>query len=43
MDLQDIDPATEILWALRHHGVERLLGGGLNDHLPGRGALAATS
>ena len=39
MDLQDIDPGTQIFWALRHHGVERLLGGGLNDQLPERGAL----
>lgn len=39
MDLQDTDPKTEIFWALRHHGVERLLGGGLNDQLPERGAL----
>jgi len=39
MDLQDIDPKTQIFWALRHHGVERLLGGGLNDQLPERGAL----
>ncbi|KQT04073.1 NAD(P)-binding domain-containing protein [Rhizobium sp. Leaf386] len=39
MDLQDIDPRTQIFWALRHHGVERLVGGGLNDQLPERGAL----
>jgi len=39
MDLQDTDPKTKIFWALRHHGVERLLGGGLNDQLPERGAL----
>lgn len=39
MELQDADPATEIFWALRHNGVERLLGGGLNDQLPERGAL----
>jgi len=39
MDLQDSDPRTEIFWALRHHGVDRLLGGGLNDQLPERGAL----
>lgn len=39
LELQEIDPATEIFWALRHHGVERLLGGGLNDQLPERGAL----
>jgi hypothetical protein len=39
MDLQDINPQTEIFWALRHRGVDRLLGGGLNDQLPERGAL----
>ncbi|MGJ7040907.1 hypothetical protein J2Y63_004175 [Shinella sp. BE166] len=39
MDLQDADPKTEIFWALRHQGVDRLLGGGLNDQLPERGAL----
>jgi hypothetical protein len=39
MELRLSDPKTEVLWALRHHGVERLLGGGLNDQLPERGAL----
>jgi hypothetical protein len=39
MELHDADPATEIFWALRHDGVDRLLGGGLNDQLPERGAL----
>lgn len=39
MELQDSDSATEIFWALRHNGVDRLLGGGLNDQLPERGAL----
>ncbi|RDL47507.1 Ferredoxin--NADP reductase [Ensifer sp. M14] len=39
LELQQSDPATEIFWALRHHGVARLLGGGLNDQLPERGAL----
>jgi thioredoxin reductase len=39
MELQDEAPATEIFWALRRNGVERLLGGGLNDQLPERGAL----
>lgn len=39
MELQDTAPETEIFWALRHSGVERLLGGGLNDQLPERGAL----
>lgn len=39
MALQADDPGTEVLWALRHGGVQRLLGGGLNDQLPERGAL----
>lgn len=39
LDLQHEAPATEIYWALRHHGVGRLLGGGLNDQLPERGNL----
>jgi hypothetical protein len=39
MELQDEAPGTEIFWALRRAGVERLLGGGLNDQLPERGAL----
>jgi hypothetical protein len=39
MELQDEAPGTEIFWALRKRGVERLLGGGLNDQLPERGAL----
>jgi hypothetical protein len=32
-------PETKILWALRRTGIERLLGGGLNDRLPARGDL----
>lgn len=39
IELQDEAPDTEIFWALRRNGVERLLGGGLNDQLPERGAL----
>lgn len=35
---QDV-PGTKILWALRRNRIERLLGGGLNDQLPERGAL----
>ncbi len=38
-ELQRIAPGTEIFWALRQDGVDRLLGGGLNDQLPERGAL----
>lgn len=39
LDLQEKAPGTEVLWALRRDGIARLLGGGLNDQLPGRGAL----
>jgi hypothetical protein len=39
MELQQEDPRTEIFWALRHNSIDRLLGGGLNDQLPERGAL----
>ncbi|MBN9252994.1 MAG: flavoprotein, partial [Mesorhizobium sp.] len=39
MELQGEAPDTEIFWALRHSSVEKLLGGGLNDQLPERGAL----
>ena len=39
MELQGEAPATEIFWALRRSSVEKLLGGGLNDQLPERGAL----
>lgn len=39
MELQQQEPGTEIFWALRHPSIDRLLGGGLNDQLPERGAL----
>ncbi|MGQ2906134.1 MAG: NAD(P)-binding domain-containing protein [Neoaquamicrobium sediminum] len=39
LDLQEKAPATRVQWALRRDRIERLLGGGLNDQLPGRGAL----
>ncbi|NNH41854.1 NAD(P)-binding domain-containing protein [Rhizobium laguerreae] len=39
MEIQETEPGTEIFWALRRGGVDRLLGGGLNDQLPERGAL----
>lgn len=39
LELQQANPSTEIYWALRHQGVAKLLGGGLNDQLPERGAL----
>lgn len=39
LDLQARHPGTEVLWALRRDRISRLLGGGLNDQLPGRGSL----
>jgi hypothetical protein len=39
IELQGEAPGTEIFWALRRNGVAQLLGGGLNDQLPERGAL----
>lgn len=39
LDLQEKAAGTEVLWALRRDRIARLLGGGLNDQLPGRGAL----
>jgi thioredoxin reductase len=39
MELQETAPGTEIFWALRRNSVDKLLGGGLNDQLPERGAL----
>jgi hypothetical protein len=39
LELQEQAPETRILWALRRNRLDRLLGGGLNDQLPERGAL----
>jgi hypothetical protein len=39
IDLQEKAVGTQVLWALRRDRIARLLGGGLNDQLPGRGAL----
>jgi thioredoxin reductase len=39
LDLQDQAPRTRVTWATRSGGIERLLGGGLDDELPGRGRL----
>jgi thioredoxin reductase len=39
LSLQDQEPGTRVIWALRRNRIERLLGGGLNDQLPERGAL----
>jgi len=37
--LQKDAPDTTVFWALRRNRIEKLLGGGLNDQLPQRGAL----
>lgn len=39
LELQADALDTEILWALRRDRIQKLLGGGLNDQLPERGAL----
>ncbi|WP_212524180.1 NAD(P)-binding protein [Actibacterium sp. MT2.3-13A] len=39
IELQDQAPDTRITWATRSGGIDRLVGGGLNDALPGRGLL----
>lgn len=39
LDLQRTEEKTEVFWALRRDNMARLLGGGLNDQLPARGAL----
>jgi thioredoxin reductase len=39
LNLQETAPTTKIFWALRRNRIDRLLGGGLNDQLPERGAL----
>ncbi|HYD68889.1 FAD-dependent oxidoreductase [Azospirillum sp.] len=41
--LQDEAPGTRVLWALRRNRLARLLGGGLNDQLPARGALGVAA
>jgi hypothetical protein len=39
LELQREHPETSVLWALRRTRIDKLLGGGLNDQLPARGAL----
>lgn len=39
LTLQQSAPETRVIWGLRRNRLERLLGGGLNDQLPARGAL----
>jgi glycine/D-amino acid oxidase-like deaminating enzyme len=37
--LQETSPELRVIWALRKNRLDKLLGGGLNDQLPARGAL----
>jgi hypothetical protein len=37
--LEQEAPGTHVVWAMRRNRIDRLLGGGLNDELPARGAL----
>ena len=37
--LKDVNADTKLAWGLRRNNLERLLGGGINDGLPARGAL----
>ncbi|MDD9928503.1 MAG: NAD(P)-binding domain-containing protein [Rhodospirillaceae bacterium] len=39
LHLKDSHPDTKLYWGLRRNTLEKLLGGGLNDQLPARGAL----
>ncbi|WP_417308972.1 NAD(P)-binding domain-containing protein [Devosia sp.] len=39
LKLKQDDPSTRVIWAMRANRLQRLLGGGLNDQLPARGAL----
>ncbi|GCA49460.1 glutamate synthase subunit beta [Sinorhizobium sp. KGO-5] len=39
LELQKEHPKTSVLWALRRNKIDKLLGGGVNDQLPARGAL----
>lgn len=41
--LQKDAPGTKVIWALRRNRIEKLLGGGLNDQLPQRGALGVAA
>lgn len=39
LTLKDQAPDTRVTWATRSGGIDRLMGGGANDALPGRGEL----
>ena len=39
LSLKQTDDDTKLIWGLRRNRIEKLLGGGINDQLPARGAL----
>ncbi len=39
LKLKEEDINTKVIWGLRSKGIEKLLGGGINDELPARGAI----
>ncbi|MGI9476785.1 MAG: FAD-dependent oxidoreductase [Hyphomicrobiaceae bacterium] len=41
--LKDENSDTKLIWGLRRDNLERLLGGGINDELPARGALGVAA
>ncbi|WP_199229634.1 hypothetical protein [Azospirillum sp. TSO22-1] len=43
LTLREQAPDTRLLWAVRRNRMARLLGGGLNDQLPARGALGVAA
>lgn len=43
LKLKDEDANTKLVWGLRRNKIEKLLGGGINDKLPARGALGVAA
>ncbi|RVI55267.1 FAD-dependent oxidoreductase [Sinorhizobium meliloti] len=43
LELQKEHPKTSVMWGLRRDKIDKLLGGGLNDQLPARGALGVAA
>lgn len=41
--LKEEDAQTKLIWGLRRNKIEKLLGGGINDQLPARGALGTAA
>lgn len=43
LKLRAENAATKVYWGLRRNNIDRLLGGGINDELPARGALGTAA